>query len=488
LTGSGHNQSMSNDHAPSTSLADGLNALRGDLTGDLVLPGDSAYDHARGVWNGMIDRRPLAVVRARSESDIAPTIAVARDRGLPLAIRGGGHNVAGNGTVDDGIVLDLRALDAVTVDPASHEVQVGPGATLADVDLATEPHHLAVPIGVVSGTGMAGLTLGGGVGWLTRAYGLTVDNLLRAEVITATGERVSASATDNSELFWGLRGGGGNFGVVTRFTFRAHPLGPDIVSGNLIYGLDQAREALQVYAAWTADLPDEMTSIISFLIPPPDWDLGDELLMIIGFVWAGPERTDGERLVDRLRTAARPTAENLAPVTWRTWQSAADGLFPRGSRAYWKNTSFERLDDATIDTLIGRARDLTWQGTAFDIHHMGGAFARVDEDATPFPNRAATYWLNVYGFWSDLADDDRRTQWVRGFARAMESHASGGVYINFLGQDGEAGGAGDPRTSRATREAALAVYGARKLERLIALKRRYDPDNLFRLNHNIPVE
>jgi FAD/FMN-containing dehydrogenase len=479
---------MSNASSPSPSLADGLNAVRRDLSGDIVLPEDEAYDHARGVWNGMIDRRPLAVVRVRSESDIAPAIALARDHGLPLAVRGGGHNVAGNGTVDNGIVLDLRAMDAVTVDAGSREVGVGPGATLADVDRATEPHHLAVPIGVVSGTGMAGLTLGGGVGWLTRAYGLTVDNLLRAEVITATGERVSASATENSELFWGLRGGGGNFGVVTRFTFRAHPLGPDIASGNLIYGLDQARDALQAYAAWTADLPDEMTSIISFLIPPADWELGDELLMIIGFVWAGPDRAAAERLIDRLRAAGAPKAENLAPVTWRTWQSAADGLFPRGSRAYWKNTSFERLDDATIDTLIDRARDLTWQGTAFDIHHMGGAFGRVDEDATPFPNRAARYWLNVYGFWREPADDDRRTEWVRGFARAMESHASGGVYLNFLGQEGAAPGTGDAGSRGTTREAALAVYGARKLERLVALKRRYDPTNLFRLNHNIPVE
>lgn len=479
---------MRNVPSPSTSIADGLISLRRDLTGDLILPGDREYDEARGVWNGMIDRQPHAVVRARSEADIAPTIRFARDRGLLLAIRGGGHNVAGNGTVDDGIVLDLRALDAVTVDPGSREVHVGPGATLADVDRATEPHHLAVPIGVVSGTGMAGLTLGGGVGWLTRAYGLTVDNLLRAEVITATGERVDASATENDELFWGLRGGGGNFGVVTRFTYRAHPLGPDLIAGNFIFGLDEAAHALRAYAAWTADLPDEMTSIISFLIPPADWDLGDELLMIMGFVWAGPDRAEAERLIDRLRAAARPTAENLEPVSWRTWQSAADGLFPRGSRAYWKNTSFERLDDATIDTLIGRARELTWQGTAFDIHHMGGAFGSVDEDATPFPNRAATYWLNVYGFWSDPADDDRRTEWVRGFARDMESHASGGVYLNFLGQDGEPGGAEDVRAIRATRDAARAVYGSRKLERLVALKRRYDPDNLFRLNHNIPVE
>jgi FAD/FMN-containing dehydrogenase len=479
---------MNDTRSTTASIANGLDALRRSLAGDLVLSGDAPYDEARGVWNGMIDRRPLAVIRARSDTDIAPTIRFARDHELPLAIRGGGHNVAGNGTVDDGVVLDLRALNAVTVHPGAREVEVGPGATLGDVDRATQPHHLAVPIGVVSGTGMAGLTLGGGVGWLTRPYGLTVDNLVRAEVITATGERVHASATENEELFWGLRGGGGNFGVVSSFTFRAHALGPDVAAGNFIYGLDQASDALRAYADWTTGLPDQLTSIISFLIPPADWDLGDELLMIVGFVWAGADRADAERWIDRLRVAARPKVESLDPVTWQAWQSAADGLFPKGSRAYWKNTSFDRLDDATIETLIGRARELTWQGTAFDIHHMGGAFGRVDEDATPFPNRSATFWLNVYGFWSDPADDQRRTDWVRGFAADMESHASGGVYLNFLGQDDGPGGGDGVRPGRSTRAAALAVYGPEKLDRLVALKRQYDPGNLFRLNHNIPVE
>jgi len=425
----------------------------------------------------MIDRRPAAVVQAGSEEDIAPTIRLARDQGLPLAIRGGGHNVAGNGTVDDGIVLALGDLNDVQVDPVAREVHVGPGATLADVDRATEPHNLAVPIGVVSGTGVAGLTLGGGVGWLTRAYGLTVDNLLSADVITANGERVRASATENPELFWGLRGGGGNFGVVSRFTFRAHPLGPELVTGNLIYAVDRWADALRAYAAWTAGLPDAMTSIISFLVPPPDWDLGSEVLMLTGFAWASPDRAEGKRLVDALVAAAPPTAANLEPTSWTGWQSAADVLFPKGSRAYWKNTSFDRLDAATIETILARARMLTWQGVAFDIHHMGGAFGRVAEDATPFPSRDAQYWLNIYGFWRDPSDDAHHADWVRSFAADMDAHASGGVYLNFLGREPGAGEA---------RSAALAVYGPQKLERLVALKRRYDPDNVFRLNHNIP--
>lgn len=469
---------MSMPTSRSTSLAAALRTLGTELAGRLILPGDDAYDDARRVWNGMIDRRPAAIVRAESVSDIGPTIRFARDQGLRLAIRGGGHNVAGNGTVDDGIVLDLASLNAVEVDPAAGRVRVGPGATLADVDRATEPHHLAVPIGVVSGTGMAGLTLGGGIGWLTRPYGLTVDNLLDVEVVTAAGELVRASSTENAELFWGVRGGGGNFGVVSRFTFRAHPLGPDIVTGTFIYDADRWADALRAYAAWSSALPDDATSIISFLVPPEDWDLGDELLMLVGFVWASSDRTAAEAWIDRLRTAAPPKAESLDPITWQAWQSAADSLFPKGSRAYWKNASFDRLDGATSQTLLRRARELTWQGTAFDIHHMGGAFGRVPEDATPFPNRAAGYWLNIYGFWSDPADDARRTEWIRGFATDMEGNSSGGVYLNFLGAEDQ---------PDAVRAAALTVYGPQKLERLVALKRRYDPDNVFRLNHNIPV-
>jgi FAD/FMN-containing dehydrogenase len=468
---------MNTQASQPTSIDQALDALRRDLAGTVVRPGDAAYDDARRVWNGMIDRNPVAIVRAASTADIAPTIGVAQDLGLPLAVRGGGHNVAGNGTVDDGIVLDLGALDAVEVDPTMREVRVGPGATLADVDRATEPHGLAVPIGVVSGTGVAGLTLGGGVGWLTRAHGLSVDNLLSAEVVTAGGELLHASPTENAELFWGLRGGDGNFGVVSRFTFRAHPLGPDLLAGNFIYGAPHWTEALRAYAAWTADLPDAMTSIISFVVPLKDWDLGDELLMLVGFVWASPDRAEGERWIDRLRAAARPNAEVLDPTTWTGWQSAADGLFPKGSRAYWKNTSFDRLDDSTIGTLVDRARGLTWRGTAFDIHHMAGAFGRVPEHDTPFPNRSAQYWLNIYGFWGDAADDARRTAWVRQFAADMEPHASGGLYLNFLGREH------DPVEAASS---ALAVYGRAKLDRLVALKRQYDPDNLFRLNHNIP--
>ena len=453
-----------------------VNDLPRHISGQVITAGDPGYDEARRVWNGMIDRRPVAVVRAAEVADIGPVVHFARTRGLPLAVRGGGHNVAGNGTADGGLVLDLGGLNAVEVNERTHTVRAQPGATLADLDRATEPYGLAVPVGVVSGTGVAGLTLGGGVGWLTRAHGLTVDNLVAAEVLTSSGETVTASETENAELLWGLRGGGGNFGVVSSFTFQAHPLPAEVLSGNLIYGQARWPEALRAFAVWTHELPDELTSIVSFLVPPPGWDLGDEPLMLVGFAWASSDLAAGHEIVDRLRRAAQPDAELVEPVRWPAWQSAADELFPRGVRGYWKNTSFDRLGDDVIEIIMRRAGEQTWRGTGFDIHHMGGAVARVDEDATPFPNRAARFWLNIYGFWPDAADDEARIAFVRGFAAEMEPFATGGQYVNFLGAEPDL----DPAA------AALAVFGPAKLERLSALKRTWDPDNVFRLNHNIP--
>lgn len=462
--------------------------LRDEVAGRVLEPTDAGYEDARRVWNGMIDRRPVAIVRAASVADIAPTIRRAVALDLPLAIRGGGHNVAGNGTVEGGIVLDLGGLTEVDVDPTSGHVRVQPGATLAHVDRATEPHALAVPIGVVSATGVAGLTLGGGVGWLTRAHGLTVDNLLEAEVVTAAGETVVASTTEHDELFWALRGGGGNFGVVASFTFRAHPLGPEILSGTFVYGAGRWREALHGWSRWADTAPDALTSIVTFVVPPPELELGSDPLMLLGWVWASPDRAAGEATVAALVVDAPPDQAFTDPMPWTSWQSQADSLFPKGVRAYWKNTSFDRLDDATIEVIVQRAREQTWRGTAFDIHHMGGAFGRVDEAATPFPSRSARYWLNVYGFWPQATDDAARIAFVRGFAADMAPHASGGQYVNFLGleADGATGADAGADAGAAASSAALGVYGPEKLRRLVDVKRRYDPNNVFRLNHNIP--
>ena len=274
--------------------------LRAAVRGSVLGPDDDGYDHARRVWNGMIDKHPRLIIQAVDDGDVAPAITLARETGLPLAIRGGGHNVAGNGTVDDGVLLDMGRLNTVEVDPDARLVRVGAGATLGDIDRATEPFELAVPVGVVSATGIAGLTLGGGVGWLTRRYGLTIDNLVAAEVVLATGERVRASDAEHPDLFWGLRGGGGNFGVVTSFTFRAHPLDPNVFAGSLIYERPRWKEALRAWAAWTSGVPDEVTTLITFMVPPVDWELGDRVLMFLGFAWAGEDRAAGEAVMGRL--------------------------------------------------------------------------------------------------------------------------------------------------------------------------------------------
>ena len=454
--------------------AGSLTRLRAALGGRVLTADDDGYNEARRVWNGMIDKRPVVIVHAASGADVGPTIALARETGLPLAIRGGGHNVAGNGTVDDGILLDLGRLNEVEVDPDARLVLVGAGATLGDIDRATEPFALAVPLGVVSGTGIAGLTLGGGVGWLTRPYGLTIDNLVSTEVVLATGDLVRASPSENADLFWGLRGGGGNFGVVTSFTFRAHPLDPDVFAGSLIYELPRWREALDAYVAWTADAPDEITTLVTFMVPPPDWELGDRALMFLGFAWAGGDPSQGKAVIDRLRAACAPDVSMIDPTRWLAFQSGFDAAMPKGVRAYWRNASIAQFDGPMIDLLVEHCGAQTWVGTAADLHHMGGAFGRVPEDATAFPNRSAQFWLNIYGFWHDAADDEARIVWVKGLSDAVRPHAMAGQYINFLGQeDADAHGK------------ALAVYGPAKVDRLTALKRRYDPANLFRINHNI---
>jgi FAD/FMN-containing dehydrogenase len=458
-----------------TTHAGAIDELRATIGGRALAAGDAGYDEARSVWNGMIDKRPRLIVQAAGDGDVAPVIALARETGLRLAIRGGGHNVAGNGSVDDGIVLDMGGLTSVEVDAEARLVRVAAGATLGDVDRATEPYGLAVPIGVVSGTGIAGLTLGGGVGWLTRAYGLTLDNLVAADVILATGEQVRASATEHPELFWALRGGGGNFGVVTSFTLRAYPLGPEVYAGTLIYELPRWGHALRAYAAWTAGLPDELTTIVTFMVPPADWELGDLPLMFLGFAWAGADRIAGEAVVARMQAVCAPDTAVLDPARWIAFQSAFDGAMPKGARAYWRNAWFDRLDDGVIDALVAHCGAQAWVGTAADLHHMGGAFARVPEEATAFPSRSAAFWLNIYGFWESAQDDPARVAWVKGFSDAVRPHAAPGQYVNFLGHDD-----GDAHRK------ALAVYGQAKLERLTSVKRRYDPENLFQVNHNIP--
>lgn len=458
-----------------------LDGLRPYVEGEVVGPADPGYDEARSIWNGMIDRRPAAVLRAASVADIATGLRWAREHDLRIAVRGGGHNVAGNGTVEGGLVLDLGGLVGVDVDTAARVVRTGPGPILGVLDAATQPHGLAVPIGVVSGTGVAGLTLGGGVGWLSRAHGLTIDNLLAADVLLADGTTVRASASSEPELFWGLRGGGGNFGIVTRFDFQAYPLGPEVFAGALVYERAHWAAALRAVDAWAADIPDALTPLVTFVAPPPSWELGSETLMFAGFAWAGADRAEGVRAIEPMRRACPADTELLDPVTWVAWQSAFDEVYPKGVRAYWKNVTLDTLDGDAIDTLVDWAARMPSRRTGLDIHPMGGAIGRVPGDATAFPNRSARYLVNMYAVWDDPADDARGKAWSRGFHAALSAKAAVGQYVNFLGFDAASG---DP--AEAARAAALDAYGPAKLARLTALKDRFDPDNVFRLNHNIP--
>ena len=454
----------------------GVAALRDHLAGEVILPEDAGYEEARAIWNAMHDRRPAVIVRPRSTADAVTALAHARARGLEVAVRGGGHSVAGYGTVEGGLLIDHALRRGVAVDAERRTVRAEPGATLADVDAATQEHGLAVPIGVISATGVAGLTLGGGVGWLTRPYGLTADNLLAAELVTADGTVVRTSPSDEPELFWGLRGGGGNFGVVTAFEFQAYPLGPAIHGGNLIYHRPTWTDALRAFRDWTTNLPDSLTAIATFMVPPPSWEIGDETVLLIGFAWAGTDGDEMLRQVAPLRSAVAADVEVMEPTTWVAWQSAADELFPKGVRAYWKNAALDALADGAIDAITAAADAMAPRKVGIDIHHMGGAFGRVPEDATPFPNRAATYWINCYGVWDSAAGDEAGRDWARAAHAALRPYASVGEYVNFLGS---VPGESDVAT------AALTSYGEAKLARLRALKRRWDPDNVFRLNHNI---
>ena len=416
------------------------------------------------------------IVLGGSARDVAPAVRFGLEHDLLIAVRGGGHSVAGHGTVEGGLVIDLSLMRDVEVDAARRTVRVEPGVTLADLDRATQRHGLVVPSGVISATGIAGLTLGGGIGWLSRPYGLTIDSLLGADLVTADARMVRASQDEEPDLLWALRGGGGNFGIVTSFEFKAYPIGPTILGGNLIYRRQKWTDALRAFAAWTPDLPDEMTAIVTFVVPPPHWELGNETIMILGFAWAGSDAEAGARLVEPLRTGMPPDVEVVEPTEWLAWQSAADELFPKGVRAYWKNLSLDHLDEPTIQALVGGAATMAPRPAGVDIHHLGGAVRRVAEDATAFPNRSAEYWVNFYAVWHSPEEDDAGRAWARASYDALRPSAADGEYVNFLGASpGEA----DAST------AALSAYGAEKLNRLRALKRRWDPDNVFRLNHNI---
>ncbi|ATG53326.1 FAD-linked oxidoreductase [Brachybacterium vulturis] len=449
--------------------------MRSQVQGQVLEPGEAGYDEVREVWNQLIDRYPLLIVRAASVADIPPVLEAARATGLPLAVRGGGHSNAGHGTVDDGIVLDLGELRGVSVDPATRQVTAAPGARTGDVDAATAPYRLAVPLGTVSTPGIAGMTLGGGVGWLVRSAGLALDRLVQAEVITADGQQLTASATEHPDLFWGLRGGGGNFGVVTSFIYEAVALPDPVLGATLFYRPAQWRRALAAFERWSRDLPDELTSILTVMVLPQHRGMGDEPWLLLRCTWVGEDEARGRALLERLCRAAPPDETDIGPISWPQWQSAADALFTDAARGFWRNTAFSRMDEDALDTITAVAAALPGRGTSVDIHHLGGAFARVPAQSTAFPNRSARFWMTVNGYWHEPDEDARFTAFAEQAEGAMKRLGEQGEYVNFRARE----------YTRPISDLTQSAYGEQTYRRLQQVKRLYDPGNLFRVNYNV---
>jgi FAD/FMN-containing dehydrogenase len=450
-----------------------LKELKGNFRGAIVLPGDNAYESARKIWNAMIDKHPAVILRCATTSDIVHAVNFARDNGIILAVRGGGHNIAGNAMCDDGIVIDLSQMKAARVDPDARRVTVEGGATLADLDAATQAHGLATPVGINSTTGVAGLTLGGGFGWLSRKYGMTIDNLESAEVVTATGEVVRASATEHPDLFWALRGGSGNFGVVTRFEFRLHPVGPDVLSGLIVYPISEAKRVLQQYREFMAKAPEDLSVWPVLRHAPPLPFLPAEVhgkgVIVLALFYAGDPK-QGEPLIEPLRKFGTPTGEHVGVQSYTAWQKTFDPLLTPGSRNYWKSHNFSTLKDGLFDVVIEYVEKLPSPQSEFFFGALGGATTRPAPDSAAYAHRDAMFVMNFHGRWEDPADDERCIRWARDFFHASAPFASGGVYVNFLTAD------------EGIR--VLTAYGP-NYDRLAQVKRKYDPGNLFRMNQNI---
>ena len=447
--------------------------LHQGFRGRLIEPQDEGYDEARTLFNAMVDRRPALIAQCAGVDDVAAAIHFARDSALPLAVRSGGHSVAGASMCDDGVVIDVRPLKDIEID-AEHRIgRVGAGCTWGEFDRAAQKHGLATTGGRVSTTGVAGLTLGGGSGWLERKHGLACDNLIAVELVTADGERVRASSDEHPDLFWALHGGGGNFGVATTFEFRLHPVGPEVFVLLAIHRADRERELLEAFRDYMATAPDAVgLGFAHFTGPagdemiPPEL-VGEPLVMLAG-MYAGPV-DEGERALAPLREFGTAVIDASGPMLYADFQRAIDD--PPGYRNYWTAEYLNDVGDETLDLIASHSVRTPGGPSQTFIVPWGGAVARVDEDGTPMTRRDATWVVHPFALWDDPADDDAIIAWGRGFRDALAPRATGGVYLNFIGEEGE--------------ERIRAAYGEDKYRRLSAIKAKYDPDNLFRLNHNI---
>lgn len=431
------------------------------------------YEEARAIWNAMIDRRPAMIVRCRVTDDVLHAVLFARELDLLVSVRGGGHNIAGSALVDDGFVIDLSAMRGVHVDSIQRTARAEPGLTLGGFDRSTQEYGLATPLGINSTTGIAGLTLGGGYGWLSRAHGLSIDNLRAVQVVTADGDLLNASERENSDLFWALRGGGGNFGIATRFDYALHPVGPTVHAGLIVHPFDDAATLLRRYRDVMAAAPDRLSAWVVMRKAPPLPFLPESVhgreVVVIATCFSGPH-AEADEALRPLRAIGQPIADVVAPTPYVAFQSAFDPLLTPGARNYWKTHNFSTLHDGLIDRVVEQVRALPGPLSEIFLAHLGGAVSRRSDEATAYSGRDAQFVMNVHGRWESPDEDDRFVGWARDVHKATAPFASAGAYVNFLTSDEQ--------------DRVRAAYGA-NYERLAAIKAKYDGDNFFRTNQNI---
>ncbi|WP_426197297.1 FAD-binding oxidoreductase [Massilia sp. DWR3-1-1] len=450
-----------------------INDFRSQLRGSLITPADAAYDSARQLWNAMIDKRPALIVRCAGAADVLAAVGHARKQGLPLAVRGGGHNIAGSALCDNGLVIDLSAMRAVRIDAARRRAVVEGGATLHDFDHEAQSFGLATPLGINSTTGVAGLTLGGGFGWLSRKYGMTIDNLVAADIVTADGSRLHIDASHEPDLFWAIRGGGGNFGVVSHFEFELHPVGPQVSAGMIVFPLDEARQVLGRYRDMVDTMGDDLSvwGVLRHAPPlpflPNDWH-GKQVLALVLFSLLPADAL--QDAIAQVRSFGSPVGEHVGALPYVSWQQAFDPLLAPGERNYWKSHNFDRLADPAIDVIVDYAGKLPGPECEIFLGLLGGAASRPAPTATAYPSRAARWAMNVHTRWQEPAQDSACIGWAREFFARAAPFAASGVYVNFLTAD---------EPDRITE-----AYGP-NYARLRAIKAQVDPHNLFRSNQNI---
>ena len=453
--------------------ADIIDSFSANLRGELLNAKHPKYGQARQVWNGMINKSPALIACCTGATDVVTAVTFARDHNLLLSVKGGGHNIAGSAVCDGGLTLDLSAMNGVLVDVKNRTVQVQSDALLGDIDHETQRFGLAVPTGINSTTGIAGLTLGGGYGWLSRAFGHTVDNILSADIVTANGEFLHLSEQENIDLFWAIRGGSGNFGVVTNFTFKLHSVGPTILSGPVIFPITQAKQVLQQYTRLARELPDQ-ASCWFVIRQAPAFPFLDEIhhgetVLILAMSYVGDIEA-GEKALAPLRALGQPLADAVGPCPYKGWQAAFDPLLAAGARNYWKSSDFTDISEQVIDILLAASSNLPSNECEIFIAQLGGAASRVPSDAMAYPHRSTAYTMNIHGRWQSPALDDEAIAWVRELFNQVEIFSTGSVYVNFVPENGEI--------------RKIGPYGANKA-RLEKIKGKVDPSNLFHTNINI---